>query len=105
MTTRRKYWLHFKTPKQPTVQARAQVEAQTALNFGLDKTPAEEHQAAARAEQRQRADAAADVGAAVAVRPGDLQRVCRRAGRPGRCAIGHSLGLGTLCAGHDEGVL
>src|SRR5665647_3912405 len=35
MTTRRKYWLHFMTPKQPTVQARAQVEAQTALNFGL----------------------------------------------------------------------
>jgi len=35
MTTRRKYWLHFITPKQPTAQARAQVEAQTALNFGL----------------------------------------------------------------------
>ena len=35
MTTRRKYWLHFKTAKQPTVQVRVQVEAQTARNFGL----------------------------------------------------------------------
>ena len=37
MTTRRKYWLHFMIPKPPTVQARAQVEAQTALNFGLTR--------------------------------------------------------------------
>ena len=35
MMTRHKSWLHFMMPKQPTVQARAQVEAQTALNFGL----------------------------------------------------------------------
>src|SRR5665647_125236 len=40
LTTRRKYWLHFMTPKQPTVQARAQVEAQTALNFGIDSLAA-----------------------------------------------------------------
>ena len=34
--TRRKYWLHYMTSKQPRVQARAQVEARTALNFGLE---------------------------------------------------------------------
>jgi hypothetical protein len=38
MTTRRKYWLHFMIPRPPTVQARAQVEAQTALSFGLGLT-------------------------------------------------------------------
>jgi hypothetical protein len=38
MTTRRKYWLHFRTAKQPTVQVRVQVEAQTARNFGLAVT-------------------------------------------------------------------
>jgi len=35
MTTRQKYWLHFRTAKQPTMQVRVHIEAQTARNFGL----------------------------------------------------------------------
>ena len=35
MTTRHKYWLHFRTAKQPTMQVRVHIEAQTARNFGL----------------------------------------------------------------------
>jgi hypothetical protein len=35
MTTRHKYWLHFRTAKQPTMQVSVHIEAQTARNFGL----------------------------------------------------------------------
>lgn len=36
MTTRHKYWLHFRTAKQPTMQVSVHIEAQTARNFGLE---------------------------------------------------------------------